>query len=124
MAKGDVACISKSLDGRITSWDGGAEKLFGYTAAEMLTKHIGILIPFDFQDEEYEMLDRLRTQDYPLGRETVRRRKDGSFFLVRLSAAPIRDEQGRIIGALKRVEYVQELATAALPEPQEKRAAG
>lgn len=103
---GKVALISKGLDGKITSWDAGAENIFGYSAEEAIGKHISIIIPFDYQDEEYELLDKLRQEDYPEVRETVRRTKDGSFMKVKLSATPIRDNEGKIVGALKRAEVI------------------
>lgn len=115
MQKGTIAYISKSLDGRITAWDQGAEDMFGYTAVEALTKPISIVIPFDFQDEEYELLDKLKAENYHEVCETVRRRKDGTFLMVKLSAVPIRDEGGKIIGATKKIEYMQDLPSADLP---------
>jgi PAS domain S-box-containing protein len=114
-AKNVVALIAKSLDGRIIQWDEGAEKIFGYSAAEAVGKHISIIIPFDFQDEEYELLDRLKGEDYLEVRKTVRRTKSGYFIMVRLSATPLRNEDGKIIGALKRIEFVQSLSSPRLP---------
>jgi PAS domain S-box-containing protein len=102
--KDEPAVISKSLDGRITAWNAAAERMFGFTAEEALGKHISIIIPFDYQDEEYELLDRLKREDFLEVRRTVRRAKTGEFFEVMLSATPIRDEAGRIIGATKMVQ--------------------
>jgi PAS domain S-box-containing protein len=114
-SKGTIALISKSLDGRITSWDEGAETLFGYSAQEAIGKHISIVIPFDYQDEEYELLDRLKAEDYLKIHHTVRRTKDGRFLLVRLTAVPIRSDVGKITGALKRLEMVLELPSDHVP---------
>ncbi|MEZ0224737.1 MAG: PAS domain-containing protein [Alphaproteobacteria bacterium] len=100
----DAAMISKSLDGRITAWNAAAERMFGFPAEEALGKHISIIIPFDYQDEEYELLDRLKQEDFLEVRCTVRRAKSGEFFEVMLSATPIRDEAGKIIGATKMVQ--------------------
>lgn len=114
---GDVALISKSLDGKITSWDTGAERIFGYSAAEAIGKHISIIIPFDYQDEEYELLDKLKQEDYLEVRETVRRRKDGSFLKVKLSATPVRDAEGKIIGALKKAVEIGPISAAEALAP-------
>jgi PAS domain S-box-containing protein len=105
----EPAIISKSLDGRITAWNAAAERMFGFSAKEALGKHISIIIPFDYQDEEYELLDRLKKEDFLEVRRTVRRAKSGEFVEVMLSATPIRDESGRMIGATK---MVQRLSTA------------
>ena len=113
-----LAYINKSLDGRITSWDAGAEEIFGYTAQEAITKHISIIIPFEFQDEEYELLDRLKAEDYHEVRETVRRTKAGRFVMVRLSSTPIRNESEKIIGVVKKIEYVRDLPAARLPDKE------
>lgn len=116
--KSDVALIRKSLDGRITSWNDGAEKMFGYTATEAIGKHISIVIPFDWQDEEYMLLDRLKAEDYLEVHQTVRRTKEGIFLKVRLSATPVRDEGGKIVGALKKVELVETLGRTPPPPPE------
>lgn len=104
----EIALIQKSLDGRITAWNDVAERMFGYSAAEAIGKHISIVIPFDYQDEEYELLDRLKKEDYLEVRRTVRRSKAGRLFSVMLSATPIRNEEGKIVGATKRVRYLTE----------------
>jgi PAS domain S-box-containing protein len=115
--------ISKSLDGRITAWNAAAERMFGFSAEEALGKHISIIIPFDYQDEEYELLDRLKKEDYLEVRRTVRRSKTGEFFEVMLSAVPIRDDNGKIIGARKMVqrltptEQEDRARDAELPKP-------
>ena len=110
------ALITKSLDGRITGWDQNAERLFGYSAAEAIGKHISIIIPFDYQDEEYELLDRLKNEDYLEVRETVRRTKDGRLLLVNLSATPIRSEAGKIIGAVTKAHVLREIDEIPSPE--------
>src|SRR5436189_1892266 len=74
----DDAIISKDLDGTITSWNAGAERLFGYSAEEALSRPINFLIPLDIQDEEPEILARLRQGQRVDHYETRRRRKDGT----------------------------------------------
>ena len=97
----DDAIISKDLDGIITSWNRGAERLFGYTAAEIIGKPITILIPPDRLDEEPRILTRLRRGERVDHFETVRRRKDGSLLDISLTISPVEDADGRISGASK-----------------------
>lgn len=95
------AIISKSLDGTITTWNPGAERIFGYAAEEMIGQSILRLIPPDLHDEEKDILARL-TGGEPINRyETERVRKDGSRLLVSLTIAPIYNAAGNIIGASK-----------------------
>lgn len=101
IASSDDAIISKDLNGIVTSWNRGAERLFGYRAEEMMGQPITILIPEDRQDEEVEILARLRRGERVENFETVRRRKDGSPVEASLTASPVKDAQGRIIGASK-----------------------
>jgi PAS domain S-box-containing protein len=95
------AILSKNLDGIITSWNRGAEQLFGYAAAEVIGKSVLILIPEDRQDEEPAILARLRRGERIDHYETVRRRKDGNLVDISLSISPIRDANGRVVGASK-----------------------
>jgi PAS domain S-box-containing protein len=98
----DDAIISKDLNGIITSWNKSAERLFGYTAAEALGQSVALLlIPSDRQDEESEILARLRRGERVDHFETVRKRKNGSLFDISLTISPVKDRQGRIIGASK-----------------------
>lgn len=97
----DDAIISKDLNGIITSWNGGAEKLFGYRADEVIGKSITILIPEDRLDEEPNILARLRKGERIEHFETIRRRKDGEPIDISLVISPIRNQQGKIIGASK-----------------------
>lgn len=97
----DDAIITKNLDGFITSWNNGAERLFGYTTAEVVGKHISILIPADRQDEEPGILARLRKGIRIDHYETIRQRKDGTLLDISLTVSPVRDAKGRIIGASK-----------------------
>jgi PAS domain S-box-containing protein len=97
----DDAIISKDLDGIITSWNKGAERLFGYSAEDITGKSITILIPPERQDEEFTILGRIRRGDRIEHYETVRRRKDGSQIDVSLTISPVRDAEGKIVGASK-----------------------
>jgi PAS domain S-box-containing protein len=97
----DDAILSKDLDGIITSWNGGAERLFGYADHEVLGKPITILIPEDRQNEEPEILARIRRGERIEHYETMRKRKDGSLVDISLSVSPIVDSTGEIVGASK-----------------------
>jgi PAS domain S-box-containing protein len=97
----DDAIISKDLSGVITSWNRGAERLFGYTAEEAIGKPITILIPADRQDEEPAILERIRHGELIDHYETVRRRKDGSLVDISLTTSPVKNAEGMIIGASK-----------------------
>jgi len=97
----DDAIISKDLDGRITSWNRGAERLYGYTAAEAIGKSIMIVVPPDRQDEEREILARLQRGERVDHFETMRRRKDGALRNVSLTISPLRNQKDEIIGASK-----------------------
>jgi PAS domain S-box-containing protein len=104
----DDAIISKNLDGIITSWNPGAERLFGYSAEEVVGKAINILIPEDRQGEEPAILERLRRGERIDHFETVRRRKDGSTFAISLTISPMKNAAGAIIGASKIARDISE----------------
>jgi PAS domain S-box-containing protein len=95
------AIVSKDLDGIVTTWNQGAERLFGYTAEDIVGKSITLLIPSDRADEEPEILRRIRSGESVDHFETVRRRKDGSLVDISLTISPVRDAKGRIVGASK-----------------------
>jgi len=97
----DDAIISKDLTGRIVSWNPGAERLFGYSAEEMIGKPITTIIPDHLQDEEPQILDRVRAGARIEHFETIRRCKDGRLVDVSLTVSPMRDERGMIVGASK-----------------------
>ncbi len=97
----DDAILSKNLDGIITSWNRGAERLFGYTADEIVGKSVTMLIPAERHDEEPEILGRIRRGEHIDHYETVRLRKDGSLVDISLSVSPVKDGHGNIIGASK-----------------------
>ena len=95
------AIVAKDLNGIITSWNHGAEQLFGYTPEEVIGRPVTILIPFDHLNEEPEILGRIRRGEKVNHYETVRRRKDGSLVDVSLMVSPVKDREGRIVGASK-----------------------
>jgi PAS domain S-box-containing protein len=97
----DDAIISKTLEGVITSWNEGAERLFGYTAKEAIGQHISLIIPVDRRDEETTILARLRQGVRIDHFDTIRARKDGTKVEISLSISPVRDATGKIIGASK-----------------------
>ena len=95
------AILSKTLDGTIRSWNASAERIYGYSAEEIVGLNIRLLIPDERQAEEDEILGRLRKGEYIEHYETVRIAKDGRPIDVSLSISPIRDQAGRIVGASK-----------------------
>ncbi|HEX7043646.1 MAG TPA: PAS domain S-box protein [Burkholderiales bacterium] len=104
----DDAIISKSLEGAIQSWNRGAERIFGYSAAEAIGRPIALLIPPELQHEEPQILARLRAGERVDHYETERVAKDGRRIPVSLTVSPIRDRAGRIIGASKIARDISE----------------
>lgn len=97
----DDAIISKTLDGVVTSWNAGAERLFGYTSLEAVGQHISFIIPLDRLDEEASILERLRAGQRIEHFDTVRQRKDGTEIDISLTISPVRDSTGKVVGASK-----------------------
>jgi PAS domain S-box-containing protein len=97
----DDAIVSKTLDGIITSWNTAAEHLFGYSATEAVGQHITLIIPPELYSEEEVIIQQIRNGQRIDHFETVRLRKDGSTVALSLSISPIKDKQGKIIGAAK-----------------------
>ncbi len=95
----DDAIFSKTLEGQITSWNGGAERLFGYSAAEAIGRSIMMIVPADRTDEERSLLARIRQGQRVQHSETVRVAKDGRRIDVSVTVSPVRDVKGCIIGA-------------------------
>ncbi len=118
----DDAIISKTLDGIITSWNKGAERIFGYTPEEAVGKSITMIIPPDHLDEEPAILARLRAGERIEHYETVRMRKDGRLLDISLTVSPIKGPNGHIIGASKIARDVteQRQARRALDEASER----
>jgi PAS domain S-box-containing protein len=97
----DDAIISKDLDGIITTWNRGAERIFGYTADEVIGKPVTILMPPERHNEEPAILERIRRGDHIDHYETVRMRKHGGRVDISLTVSPLRNAEGKIIGASK-----------------------
>lgn len=104
----DDAIISKTLDSVITSWNSSAERMFGYTAGEMIGQTIYRLIPPDRQDEETNIIERLSKGERVEHFETKRLTRDGNLIDVSLTISPVKDRQGKIIGASKIARNITE----------------
>lgn len=101
VANSDDAIISKTLDGTIMSWNGGATRIFGYEPEEIIGKPITTIIPSELAGEEREIISRLTRGERIEHFETVRVAKDGRRVDISLTVSPMRDSAGRIIGASK-----------------------
>jgi PAS domain S-box-containing protein len=97
----DDAIVSKTLDGVITSWNASAERLFGYTASEAVGQHISLIIPTNRKDEEGVIIDRIKRGERIEHFDTVRVRKDKTPLDISLTVSPLRDGNGKIVGASK-----------------------
>jgi PAS domain S-box-containing protein len=113
------AIISKTLDGRVTFWNGGAERIFGYTADEMIGQSIANIVPFDLQEDERKIIAKLASGERIDHYETVRLAKDGRRVCLSLTVSPLRDVSGAVIGASKvardisaRIQYEETLRQA------------
>ncbi|MBX3530899.1 MAG: PAS domain S-box protein [Rhizobiaceae bacterium] len=106
------AIISKDLNSRITTWNRGAQLVFGYSAEEMIGESVMKLIPLERHSEETDILERIRRGERIDHFETVRRRKDGQLINVSLTISPIRGEGGRIVGASKIARDITERVKA------------
>jgi len=117
----DDAIVSKDLNGTVTSWNRGAERIFGYTAPEMIGRPILHLIPTDRANEEPVILERLRRGERVEHFETVRVCKNGRLIDVSLTISPIRDASGKIVGASKIARDIteQKLAQSRLAQAHE-----
>jgi PAS domain S-box-containing protein len=116
------AIISKDLEAVITSWNGGAERIFGYTEAEAMGQPITIIIPPEFRDEERQILERLRAGGRIEHYETKRVTKTGKMRDISLALSPIRDSGGRIVGFSKIARDItqRKQSEAALRESEER----
>jgi PAS domain S-box-containing protein len=97
----DDAIVSKDLNGIIQSWNKGAERVFGYTEEEAIGQPITMVIPQDRHDEERDILTRIRRGERIEHFETVRQRKHGSMIVVSLTISPVKNAEGKIVGASK-----------------------
>ena len=104
----DDAIASKNLDGIITSWNKGAEGVFGYTAEEAIGQPITIVIPQDRQDEERTILTRIRRGERIEHFETIRQHKHGNLIWVSLTISPVKNAEGKIVGASKTARDITE----------------
>jgi PAS domain S-box-containing protein len=120
VASSDDAIIAKDLNGIIQSCNAAAERIFGYPAQELIGRPVRILIPAERQDEEDEILARIRRGDRIDHFETVRRRKDGTLIDISLTVSPVKDPSGRTIGVSKIARDItaQKQAAAALAAQQ------
>lgn len=109
----DDAIITKDLNGRVTSWNKSAERIFGYTAEEMIGQPIAILAPPDRLNEMPAILQRVRTGERVDHYQTARKTKDGRLVDISLTVSPVKDGNGRIIGASKIARDVTEQVRAA-----------
>src|SRR5262245_25185560 len=119
----DDAIITKDLNGVVTSWNPGAERLFGYEAAEMIGKPISILIPSDQSDEEPKILRRIRSGQPVDHYEAKRQTKDGRILDISLTVSPIRDSKGNIVGASKIARDITERKRVEIREREAKQRA-
>jgi PAS domain S-box-containing protein len=117
----DDIIISKSLDGIISSWNKGAERMLGYTAEEAIGRHISLIVPYEYRDEEVTILERLKRGERVEHFETVRVAKDGTRLDLSLTISPVKDRRGRVIGASKVARNIGEKKRAerAFQESQE-----
>jgi diguanylate cyclase (GGDEF)-like protein/PAS domain S-box-containing protein len=120
----DDAIISKTVEGTIVSWNPGAERLYGYSAAEAIGKPISLLVPTAHPDGVPEILARVKAGELVKNYETIRARKDGTLVDVSLTVSPIRDAGGRVVGASTiareigdRLRYQNELRYMADHDP-------
>jgi len=95
----DDAILSKTLDGRITSWNRAAERIFGYSSDDIIGRHVQILFSAEREHEDVLIMNQLRAGESTPYHESVRRRKDGSLIDVAVTVSPLRDAQGNLIGA-------------------------
>ncbi len=116
VASADEAILSKDLTGLITSWNAGAERIFGYTADEAVGRPVTMLIPANRQNEEPHILEQIRRGEKIEHYETVRRHRDGRLIDVALTVSPIRNARGAVVGASKIARDItdQKRAEAAL----------
>lgn len=108
------AIVSKDLEGIIVDWNNAAERIFGYTAEEAIGRHITLIVPPDRLDEEAHILASLRRGERIDHFETVRKRKDGVLLDISVTISPIKDAQGRVIGASKVARDITERKRLAL----------
>ena len=121
VASSDDAIVGKDLNGVITSWNRSAERIFGYSADEIIGRHITTLTPPGYDDDIARILSKIRRGERVEHFETRRRTKDGRILDLSITVSPIRNGEGEIVGALKVARDVTERneAQAALRESVE-----
>lgn len=112
---GEVVTVTRALDGRITSWGQGAQRAFGYTAEETVGKHVSLIIPFDWQDEEYQLIDRLRAGEPVEDIRTVRRTRDGYLLDLTMNVQLVHDPAGQVTGVRKIYKQISPRERLAQP---------
>lgn len=122
VASSGDAIVGKTLEGIVTSWNTAAERIFGYTEAEMVGRSIYRLIPEELHEAEHSLLRRVGQGEPVVVSDTERIRKDGRRINIELSVSQIRDGQGRVVGAssIKRDITERKLADEALAQSQER----
>ena len=108
IASSDDAIVSETLEGVITSWNAGAERLFGHTAGEGIGRHVGLIIPPEDLEREARLLERLRESESVEHLEATRLHKSGQTVQVSVTLSPVRDASGQIIGASQILRDVSE----------------
>jgi PAS domain S-box-containing protein len=119
----DDAIVSKDLNSIVTSWNPAAERMFGYSAEEMIGRSIRAIIPDDRQYEEDEVIARIRSGQAVDHFETIRKRKDGTLVDISLSISPVRDDSGTIVGASKVARDITDRMRAREAEARNRRQA-
>ena len=99
IAGSDDAIFSKTLDGVITSWNRGAERIYGYTAEEIIGQHLSVLVPSEKHNDLTYIMERIRAGQSVDHYETVRKHKDGALMYVAITVSPIRNRRGEVVGA-------------------------
>jgi PAS domain S-box-containing protein len=100
------AILSNSLDGTIKSWNRGSEKMFGYTTEETIGKHISLIVPHKYIDDEKKILEKILNNEIIAHYETVRQKRSGEEFYVSLTVSPLKDRSGNFIGVSKIIRDV------------------
>lgn len=122
----DDAILSKTLDGTITSWNRAAERMYGYTGHEIIGKNATLLVPPDLPNEEHEILLKMQRGEKVDHFETRRMAKDGRILHVSVTISPLRDKNGRVVGASTTARDItqQKLAERALRDSEKLAVAG
>jgi PAS domain S-box-containing protein len=118
VSSSDDAIVSKNLNGIISSWNAGAERIFGYTPEEAIGRSVLMLVPMDRKDEEPRILERIRRGERIDHFETLRVRKNGEIFPVSLTISPVKNERGTIVGASKIARDITDLKKIAAEREQ------